>query len=147
MDDKRSTSGYTFLLNSEAISWPSKKQPVVTLSTTEAEFVAAASCACQAVWLRRILKGFNHVQSGGTTIFCDSSSAIELSKNPVLHGRSKHIDIRFHFLHELTKEGVAKPVHCHTQEQVADIMTKPLKLDLFMKFRGLLGVCTDPNIN
>ncbi|KAK6121804.1 hypothetical protein DH2020_044417 [Rehmannia glutinosa] len=147
LDDRKSTSGYVFLLSSGAVSWSSKKQPIVTLSTTEAEFVAAASCACQAIWMRRILEDFHHVQSGDTTIFCDSSSAIELSKNPVLHGRSKHIDVRFHFLRDLVKDKIIKLLHCHTQEQVADIMTKPLKLDLFLKFRGLLGVCANPNIN
>lgn len=147
LDDRRSTSVYVFLLSSGAVSWSSKKQPIGTLSTTEAEFVAAASRACQAVWVRRILKGFNHAQSGGTTVFCDNSSAIALSKNPALHGRSKHIDASFHFLRELSKDEVVKLVHCHTQEQVADIMTKPLKLDMFVKLRGLLGVCTDPSID
>ena len=116
------------------------------MSTTKVEFVAATLFACQAVWVRRILKGFNHVQSGGTTIFCDSNSSIELSNNPVLHGQSKHIDVRFYFRRELTKDGVVKLVHCHTQEQVADIMTKPLKFDMFVKLRGL-GVCIDPSIN
>ncbi|XP_048228615.1 secreted RxLR effector protein 161-like [Ricinus communis] len=123
-DDRRSTSGFVFLLNSGVVSWSSKKQPIVTLSTTEAEFVAAAACACQAV-----------------------CSAGALSKNPVLHGRSKYIDVRFHFLHELTKDGVVKLVHCGAQEQVADIMTKPLKLDLFIKFRSLLGVCAASSVN
>ena len=124
-----------------------KKQPIVTLSTNEAEFVAATLCACQAVWVRRILKGFNHVQSGGIMVFCDSISVFELLMNPLLHGRSKHIDVRFHFLRELTKDGVVKLIHCHTQEQVANIMTKSLKFDMFVKLRGLLGVCIDPSIN
>lgn len=147
LDDRRSTSGYVFMLNSGAVSWSSKKQPIVTLSTTEAEFAAAASCACQVVWMRRILKNLNLIQGDDTTIFCDNSSTIELSKNPVLHGRSKHIDVRFHFLRELTKDGVVKLVHCHTQEQIADIMTKPLKLDVFVKLRSLMGVCSFPGVN
>ena len=67
------------------VSWSSKKQSIVTLSSTEAEFVAAASVACQAVWLRRILESLNHVQNDGTTVFYDSSSVIEPSKTPVLH--------------------------------------------------------------
>lgn len=73
--------------------------------------------------------------------------SVELSKNPVLHGRSKHIDVRFHFLRELTKDGVVKLVHCHTQEQIADIMTKPLKLDVFVKLRSLMGVYSFPGVN
>nr|GEW66392.1 putative RNA-directed DNA polymerase [Tanacetum cinerariifolium] len=90
LDDRKSTPGYVFLLNSGVVSWSSKKQLIVTLSTTEAEFVAAASCACQAVWLRRIMEYLDHVQNGSTTIFCDNSSIIELSRNPVLHGRNTY---------------------------------------------------------
>ncbi|KAL0420696.1 UNVERIFIED_CONTAM: Retrovirus-related Pol polyprotein from transposon TNT 1-94 [Sesamum latifolium] len=131
LEDRKSTSGYVFLLSSGAISWSSKKQPVVSLSTTEAEFIAAASCACQVVWLKRVLGKLGQNQDKSTLIYCDSSSAIKLSKNPVMHGRSKHIDVRFHFLRDLTKDGTIDLVHCRTQEQLADIMTKPLKLDVF----------------
>ena len=145
IDDRRSTSGYAFLLSGGAVAWASKKQPVVTLSTTEAEFVAAAFCACQCVWMRRILEEFGLAQSGSTTIMCDNSSAIKLSKNPVLHGRSKHIDVRFHFLRDLTKDGVVKLVHCGTSEQIADILTKPLSLETFVRLREKLGVCKKIN--
>uniref|UniRef100_A0A2N9FY74 Integrase catalytic domain-containing protein n=1 Tax=Fagus sylvatica TaxID=28930 RepID=A0A2N9FY74_FAGSY len=100
VDDRKSTSGYVFLLSEGAVSWSSKKQPVVTLSTTEAEFVAAASCACQGVWMRRVLEKLGHPQGKCTTVLCDNSSTIKLSKNPVMHGRSKHIDVRFHFLRD-----------------------------------------------
>lgn len=80
-------------------------------------------------------------------IFCDNSSAIKLYKNPVLHGRSKHIDIRFHFLRDLTRDGVIELVHCRSKDQIADIMTKPLKLEEFLKLRDLLGVCVAPEVN
>ncbi|XP_038719830.1 secreted RxLR effector protein 161-like [Tripterygium wilfordii] len=116
LEDRKSTSGNLFLLSSGAVSWSSRKQPVVTLSTIEAEFIAAASCACQAVWLRRLLEKLEHVQEGSTVIYCDNNSAIKLSKNPVMHGRSKHIDVRFHFLRDLSKDGVVKLIHCGTQE-------------------------------
>ena len=112
MEDKKSTSGYVFLMSSSAVSWCSKKQPIVTLSTTEAEFVAAAVCVCQGVWMKRILKELGHSDGGCTTVMCDNSSTIKLSKNPVMHGRSKHIDVRFHFLRNLTKEGTIEFVHC-----------------------------------
>jgi hypothetical protein len=140
-DDRKSISGYVFMMNSSAISWSSKKQPVVTLSTTEAEFIAAASSACQVVWLRRILKSLTHVLSGPTVVYCDNISAIRLSKNPVMYGRSKHIDIRFHFLRDLVKDGVIELTQCSTHEQVADIMTKPLKIEVFSKIRESMGVC------
>ncbi|WKA06777.1 hypothetical protein VitviT2T_024661 [Vitis vinifera] len=147
VDDRKSTSGYVFLLSEGAVAWSSKKQPVVTLSTTEAEFVAAASCACQGVWMRRVLEKLGHSQGKCTTVLCDNNSTIKLSKNPVMHGRSKHIDVRFHFLRDLTREGVVELKHCGTQEQVADIMTKPLKLDVFLKLRELLGVSVVPRVN
>lgn len=147
LDDRKSTTGCVFMFNSGAVSWSSKKQPVVSLSTTEAEYIAAASCACQCVWLRRVLTELGYVQEECTTILCDNSSTIKLSKNPVLHGRSKHIDIRFHFLRELVRDGVVDLRHCNTQDQIADIMTKPLRLEVFLKLRSLLGVCEVPNIN
>ena len=147
VDDCKSTSGYVFLLSGAAVSWSSKKQPVVTLSTTEAEFIAAASCACQGIWLRRILEEVKYTQQGPIMLFCDNSSTIKLSKNPVLHGRSKHIDVRFHFLRDLTKEGKVELVHCRNVEQIADILTKPLKAESFMKLRALLGMCSIDEIN
>lgn len=141
VDDRKSTSGYVFKLGTGAISWSSKKQPVVTLSTTEAEFIAASSCACQAIWLRRILDKLGHIQMRCTTIFCDNSSTIKLSRNPVMHGRSKHIDVRFHFLRDLSRNEVIKLVHCNSEDQLSDIMTKPLKLETFLKLRDKLGLC------
>lgn len=141
LEDRKSTSGYVFLLSSGAVAWSSKKQPIVTLSTTEAEFVAAAYCASQVIWMRRILEKLGHSQHGSTTMFCDNSSTIKLSKNPVLHGRCKHIDVRFHFLRDLAKEGTVELVFCGSQEQVANVMTKPLKLDVFQRLRCMLGVC------
>ncbi|GAU46899.1 hypothetical protein TSUD_296780 [Trifolium subterraneum] len=135
----KSTSGYVFMLGSSIISWSSKKQAIVTLSTTEAEFVAAASCACQSIWLRRVLEQLRQKQ-GCIKIHCDNSSSIKLSKNPVMHGRCKHIDARYHFLRDLTKENVVELVYCNTQDQVADVMTKALKLEAFCKFRDMLGI-------
>jgi hypothetical protein len=144
LEDRKSTSSFLFVLSSGAVSWSSKKQAVVTLSTTEAEFIVAASCACQAVWLRRMLENLDHASAETTIIYCDNSSTIKLSKNPIMHGRSKHIDVRFHFLHDLTRDGVVTLLHCRSQEQLADIMTKPLPRVVFEKLRMLMGVCEDP---
>lgn len=147
LDDRKSTSGYVFLLGGGAVAWMSKKQPVVTLSTTEAEYVAAASAACQGVWMRRLLETVKHPQNERTTIFCDNSSTIKLSKNPVLHKRSKHIDVRFHFLRNLTNEGIVELVHCSTEDQIANIMTKALKLETFERLRKQLGVWSACEVN
>ena len=142
LDDRKSTSGYLFSSAGGVVSWSSKKQPVVTLSTTEAEFVAASFYATQCVWMRRILEQIEWKESIATStiILCDNNSAIKLSKNPVLHGRSKHIDVRFHFLRDLANEGTVKLEFCGTHEQVADIMTKALKMDTYELLRGKLGM-------
>jgi len=116
IDDRKSTTGCVFIISSRAVSWSSKKQHVVSLSTTEAEYIVVASCACQCVWLRRVLEQLGYEQKECTTILCDNSASIKLSKNPVLHGRSKHIDIRFHFLRELVKENVVNLSYCKTQD-------------------------------
>ncbi|XP_061993289.1 secreted RxLR effector protein 161-like [Rosa rugosa] len=147
INDRKSTSGFVFSLSGGAVSRSSKKQPIVILSTTEAEYVAAASCATQGIWMKRVLDKLGHTQGKCITILCDSSSTIKLSRNPILHGRSKHIDVRFHFLHDLTRYGKLKLVHCGSHDQVADIMTKPLKLNAFVKLRELLGVCDVPSLN
>eukprot|EP00253_Pinus_taeda_P025063 PITA_25063 len=116
VDDRKSTSGYVFHMGSGAISWASKKQPVVALSTTEAEYVAAIATACQAVWLRRVLRDLSHEQENGTTIYCDNNSAIGLSKNSVFHKRTKHIDTKFHFIHELVNTGEIFLQHCRIED-------------------------------
>jgi len=88
LDDRKSTSGYVFMLSSGAVSWSSKKQPVVTLSTTKAEFIVAASCACQGVWMWRILEKLGHTKLGSITMYCDNSSTIKLSWSKQTYWRS-----------------------------------------------------------
>lgn len=142
IDGKKSTSGYVFLMNGEAVTWSSKKQPIVTLSTTEAEYVAASVFTCQAIWFQRILSELGCDARGRTVILCDNTSTIKLSKNPVFHGRCKHIGVRFHFLRDLLNEGVISLEHCGSLEQVADIFTKPLKREAFENLRSKLGMCS-----
>ncbi|XP_052485200.1 secreted RxLR effector protein 161-like [Gossypium raimondii] len=96
-DDRRSTSGYVFMLGTGVISWSSKKQSIYTLSNTKVEFVANTTCACQAIWLKRILEQLQFKPERATTIFYDNNSTIK-SKNLMLHGRSKHIDVKYYFL-------------------------------------------------
>lgn len=112
----------------------------VSLSTTEAEYIVAAFCACQCIWLRRILEQLGAEERRSTKIHCDNNSTIQLSKNSVFHGRSKHIEVRFHFLRDLVNDGAVKLSFCSSEEQIADIMTKPLRLEQFVKLRGMLGV-------
>ncbi|RDX87694.1 hypothetical protein CR513_30797, partial [Mucuna pruriens] len=90
---RKNTFDYGFTLSSGAVAWSSHKQEIVTMSTTKAEFVAVVACSCQAVWMKKILKKIGYEGNESTIIFCDNSLTIKLSKNPVMHGRSKHIDV------------------------------------------------------
>ncbi|RDY10937.1 hypothetical protein CR513_04463, partial [Mucuna pruriens] len=130
-DDRKSTSGYAFMLGGGVLSWASKKQPVVSLFTTEAEFTAATLCAYQCVWLRRILEHLDYCHKGAIVMFCDNASTIKLTKNSVFHGRNKLIDVRFYFLRDLCNDGIIQLNYCSTREQLVDIMTKSLKVENF----------------
>ena len=117
------------------------------MSTTEAKFVAAASTSSQAIWLRRLLDFLqNNQQQGLTLIYCDNMSTIKLSKNPVLYRRSKHIDVRFHFFRDLYMEGVNDLVFCKGEDQIADILTKPLKPAIFVKLRNLVRLYSSKDV-
>ncbi|KAJ7962054.1 Retrovirus-related Pol polyprotein from transposon TNT 1-94 [Quillaja saponaria] len=140
LDDRKSTTGFVFFRGNNAISWVSKKQPIVTLSTCEAEYVAATSCTCHAIWLRRLLKELQEPQKEATQIFVDNKSALALAKNPVFHDRSKHIDTRYHFIRECIAKKEVEVKFVKSLDQVADIFTKPLKFEVFQGLRELLGV-------
>eukprot|EP00253_Pinus_taeda_P029539 PITA_29539 len=119
---------------------------VIALSTAEAEYVAATAAACQAVWMRWMLRSLGQEQEKATVIFCDNSSAIALSKNSVFHKRMKHIDTRFHYIRESVNNGEIVLEHCRTQEQVADILTKPLDQKSFEFLRKCLGMTECPAV-
>lgn len=140
LEDRKSTSGHIFSIGSGAISWTSKKQPTTALSSTEAEYVAATSAACQAIWLRRLLQDLSLNQEGATEILCDNMSTISMAKNPVFHGRTKHIEIKHHFIREMVNEGSIELKFCPTNNQVADILTKGLSPAKHVYLRKLMGV-------
>ena len=116
LDDRKSNARYMFHMGSVIISWASKKQPIVAQSIVEVEYIAENVVVCQAIWLRRILTDLNERQEDGTTIYCDNISSIALSKNPVFHGRSKHIEIRYHFIRELMENGDMKIEFCKFEQ-------------------------------
>ena len=126
--------------SSGAVSWSSKKQEVTVLSNTEAEYIAATSAACQGVWLRRLLSDMGVVQSKPTILFCDNKSTISIAKNLSMHGRSKHIDIHYHFIRNLQEEEVISLNYCNTAEQLANIFTKGLIIQKHENFHFMLGL-------
>ena len=142
IDDLKSTSGYCFSLGSGVFSWNSKKQETVAQSTAEAEFVAATAAVNQALWLRKILSDLNLEQKESTEILVDNQAAISISNNPVFHGKTKHFNIKLFFLREVQKDGSIILIYCKTEEQAADIFTKPLPVNKFEFLRTKLGVCS-----
>ncbi|KAJ9565938.1 hypothetical protein OSB04_001904 [Centaurea solstitialis] len=143
-DDGRSTTGHIFFLGKSPISWCSQKQDTVALSSCEAEFMAATSAACQAVWLRELLAEVTGLKKQKVLIRIDNKSTIALSKNPVFHGRSKHIHTRFHFIRERVENEQVEVEHVAGDSQVADSLTKALARVRFGEMRALLGVCELP---
>ncbi|KAM1744384.1 hypothetical protein ACFX11_011278 [Malus domestica] len=139
-DDRKSTTGFVFFMGDTAFTWMSKKQPIVTLSTCEAEYVAATSCVCHAIWLRNLLKELSMPQEEPTKIYVDNKSAIALAKNPVFHDRSKHIDTRYHYIRECIARKDVQVEYVKSQDQVADIFTKPLRQEDFVRLRNSIGV-------
>jgi hypothetical protein len=106
--DRKSTSGCCFSLGSTMISWFSRKQTFVALSSAEAEYMAASTASCEAIWLRKLLAGLFDQELDPTVIYCDNQSCIKLSENPVFHDRSKHIEIRYHFIRDKIQKGAVK---------------------------------------
>ncbi|GAU42845.1 hypothetical protein TSUD_387380 [Trifolium subterraneum] len=143
--DRRSTTGYIFKFLHAPISWCSKKQPVIALSSCEAEYIACAFAACQGIGLESLLKDIQVELTEPIQLLVDNKSAINLAKNPISHGRSKHIETRFHFIREQVNNGRIILNHCPTEVQEADILTKGLKHDRFIKLRSKIGVTTLEN--
>ena len=139
MDDMKNTSGYVFSLGSGAISWCSKKQQIVAQSSAKAEYISAGLATQQAIWLKTILEDFGEKQEA-VTIHCDNKSAITMAKNPVFHGRTKHIAIKHHFIREAIEDEEVQLSICKTNDQVADIFTKALPREKIQKLREALGV-------
>ena len=104
MDDRKSTSGGCFYVGNCLVAWHSKKQNSISLSTAEAEYIAAGSCCAQLLWMKQTLIDYG-INQGTMTLFCDNTSAINISKNPVQHSRTKHID-RHHFIRELVEDHI-----------------------------------------
>jgi hypothetical protein len=137
--DRKSTTGFVFMVNNSPVSWCSKKQPVVAVSSTEAEYVALAAAAKEIVWARKFLAEIGFPQTA-TDIYVDNTSAIRLAHNPEFHQRSKHIDVRFHFTRSLIANDEIQVSYVPTTEQAADILTKPLLKTKHTDMFGKIGL-------
>ncbi|KAD4178302.1 hypothetical protein E3N88_26893 [Mikania micrantha] len=140
IDDGKGTTGLVFFFDDAPIAWNSQKQPTVALSSCEAEFMAATSAACQAIWLKGLLAEITGRKEEQVVIKVDNKSAIALMKNPVFYGRSKHINTRYHFIRECVENNQVKVEHISGNYQRADILTKALLKVKFEEMRDLLGI-------
>ena len=138
--DRRSITGYLFMLAGGPISWRTRKQNTVALSSTEAEYLSATDSSKQAVYHRNFLQEIGIEQTGPTVIHADNQGAIALSENPCKHERTKHFDIRHHFIREKVQAGEVLLRYCPTNEMVADLLTKALPRIKFEKFRREAGI-------
>ena len=141
-EHRRAISGYVFMVDGGAVSWSSKKQELVTLSTAEAEYVAQTYAAKEAIWLRRLLMEIFKSIDTPTTLFSDSKSAIALAHDGHYHARTKHIDIRYHFIRYIIEAGTIKLVYCPTDDMTADTLTKALPSAKAKHFATALGLTT-----
>lgn len=144
LDDRRSVSRYMFMLCGAPISWRSKKQTSVALSTAEAEYIALSSATQEAVWLRQLTSELRFEQTKPTVIYEDNQSAISLAQNPQFHGRMKHIDIRHHFVREKVTDGMIEIKYCRLNGMLADMLTKGLSRTVFETLRKSAGVVPVP---
>ncbi|KAD4586372.1 hypothetical protein E3N88_23973 [Mikania micrantha] len=140
VEDRRSTTGLAFYYSGNLITWASQKQRTMALSSCEAEFMAATAVACQGLWLRNLVSDFLDVKAQKVQLLVDNESAIALMKNPIFHGRSKHIDTKYHFICECVEQDQVYVEHVSGEMQKADILTKALSRVKFAEMRKFIGV-------
>ena len=142
--DRKSTSGYIFFFAGMAVSWSSQKQSIVALSSCEAEYIAATSATCQAIWMYRLISELTSNGVSTARLMADNQSAITLSKNTGHHNRSKHIDTRYHFIRECVEEKKIEISFVRTEDQLADMFTKALGRQKFQEMRDRIGIRSTP---
>eukprot|EP00253_Pinus_taeda_P024834 PITA_24834 len=142
--DRKSTSRGIFSIGSTAVSWYSRKQRSMALSSAEAEYMVSSLATCEAIWMRKILVRLFGSHLEPTVIYCDNQSCIKLSANPVFHDRSKHINLRYHHIRDYVQRRIMLLSYIPTEDQDADILTKALTRSKFKYHRGKIGVADNP---
>lgn len=137
-NDRRSYTGFAFMLGGCPISWKARKERTVALSSTKAEYMALTKAVKEAINMKRFLHGFDKISK--VKIFCDNHSVLKLAKNPVFHNRSKHIDVRHHYVREIIKDECLKIAYIRTDKMAADILTKSLSKQKYENCMKLLGL-------
>ena len=143
--DRKSTSGTCHFLGRSLVCWSSKKQNCVSLSTAESEYIVARSCYAQLLWMKQTLKDYG-IHLNNVPLYCYNESTIKIANNPVQHSKTKHIQIRHHFLRDHVMKEDIDIIHVNTEEQLADIFTKPLDEKRFCKLRCELNILESSNV-
>jgi len=144
--DRKSTTGGCQLLDGKLVSWQSKKQTCVAISTAEAEYISAAACTSQIIWIQSQLRDYA-INMKKIPLYCDSQSAIRICHNPVQHSKTKHIALRYHFIKDHVEDGNIEIHFVKTTEQLADIFTKPLDEKSFVRILAGLGMINANSIS
>jgi ATP-binding cassette subfamily B (MDR/TAP) protein 1 len=139
LEKRKSTTGYVFIIAGGAVSWVSKLQTVVALSTTEAEYMAATQACKEAIWMKKLMEELGHKQEK-ILLYCDSQSALHIARNLAFHSRTKHIDVQYHFVREVVEDGSVDFQKVHTKENPADALTKPVNTDKYIWCRSSYGL-------
>jgi hypothetical protein len=137
--DWKSTLGCCFSLGSGMISWLSRKKTSVALNTTEAEYIATRVASREAMWLQKLLEGLFDLELEPTLIYCDNQSCVKPSENPVFHDMLKHIEIKYHYIQDMVQRGLVVLRYISIDEQIMNILTKPLSRVKYEYFRDELG--------
>ena len=122
------------------MTWQSQKQKIVALSSCKSEYVAVTTAACQGIWLSRLLGEFRETETGAVKLKVDNKSAISLAKNPVMHDRSKHIELRYHFIRDCVEKKKIELEFVETEHQLANMFTKPLGRVRLQQLRSSIGM-------
>jgi hypothetical protein len=144
--DRKSTSGCCFTLGSAMVSWCSRKQSSVALSTAEEEYIALSVAIREAVWLHKLLTKLLDHEMDPTIIHYDNQSCVKLSENLVFHDRSKHIEIKYHYIRDMVQRKTIHMQYLSTHEQIVDTFTKPLAKTKFKYFRERLGLVENASL-
>jgi hypothetical protein len=139
-DNGKSTSGYMIKLGSGVVCWSSKLQPIVTLSTTEAEYVAGVAAGKEICWVQNLLGELGYTAPAPSKLYTDNQSALSVAKNPEHHGRMKHLDLCFYWLRDKVQSNTLQPLYLPTEDMPADLLTKALPRPQVIKLRSMMGL-------
>ena len=139
-EGRKSMMAFLFKLAGAAVSWMSKLEPTVAISSTESEYMALLQTVKESIWIQRFLKELGRSVKNSDIILEDNQGAIALAHNPEYHARTNHIDVQYHFVMECVEMGKVKLVYCPTEEMVADALTKPLAKNRHWSLLGKMGL-------